>query len=187
MLVTSLERVNDAQDLSGVAACAGGVGEDGADGLLRIDDEDAADCESDAFLVDVCGVLVVDPEFSLISNLVLCLPAVITGIHLHVIHERDLSLLVADDGEAQLAPGDLIDVLDPAAVAVDCVCAQADELDASFRELWLELGEGTQLGCAYWCVVFRMREEDGPVVADEFVEVDVAVGGVGIEVWCRVT
>lgn len=63
MLVTSLERVDNAEDLSGVAASAGGVREDGADGLLGVDDEDGTDGESDALLVDVGGVLVVDPGF----------------------------------------------------------------------------------------------------------------------------
>lgn len=61
VLVASLERVDNAEDLSGVAASAGGVREDGADGLLGVDDEDGTDGESDALLVDVGGVLVVDP------------------------------------------------------------------------------------------------------------------------------
>ena len=61
MLVASLERVDNAEDLGGVAAGAGGVREDGADGLLGVNDEDGADGESDALGVDVGGVLVVDP------------------------------------------------------------------------------------------------------------------------------
>ena len=32
-----------------------------------------------------------------------------------------------------------------------------------------------------------MAEEDHPAIADELVEVDGPVGGVGIEVWCCVT
>lgn len=61
VLVAGLEGVNDAEDLGGVAAGRGGVREDGADGLLGVDDEDGADGEGDALLVDVGGVLVVDP------------------------------------------------------------------------------------------------------------------------------
>ena len=66
----------------------------------------------------------------------------------HIVHERDLALLVANDWEAQFASRDLVNILDPAAVALDCVCAQSDELDASLREFWLELGECTELGGA---------------------------------------
>jgi len=61
VLVASLERVDNAQDLGGVAASAGGVGEDRADGLLGVDDKDRADGESNALGVDVGSVLVVDP------------------------------------------------------------------------------------------------------------------------------
>lgn len=61
MLVAGLEGVDDAEDLGGVAASGGGVGEDGADGLLGVDEEDGADGEGNALGVDVGGVLVVDP------------------------------------------------------------------------------------------------------------------------------
>lgn len=61
MLVTSLKRVDNAQDLGGVATSASRVGEDSADGLLGVDDEDRADGESNALGVDVGSVLVVDP------------------------------------------------------------------------------------------------------------------------------
>ena len=61
MLVASLERVDNPQDFSSVTASASWVGKDGANGLLRVDDEDAADGERDPLLVDVGGVLVVNP------------------------------------------------------------------------------------------------------------------------------
>ena len=61
VLVASLERVDNAQNLGGVTASAGGVREDGADGLLGVDDEDRADGESNALGVNVGGILVVDP------------------------------------------------------------------------------------------------------------------------------
>lgn len=101
----------------------------------------------------------------------------------HVISISNLSLLVTNDWEAQLATGDLIDILDPATVALDGVCAQTDQLDAALGELWLELGKGTQLGGADWRVVLWVGEEDDPVVADELVEVNWAGGGLGLEVW----
>ena len=61
MLVAGLEGVDDAEYLGGVAAGGGGVGEDGADLLVGVNEEDGADGEGNALLVDVGGVLVVDP------------------------------------------------------------------------------------------------------------------------------
>ena len=68
VLVASLEGVDDAQDLGSVAAGAGWVGEDGTDSFLRVDDEDTADCEGNALVVDVGGILVVDPEVIFLSD-----------------------------------------------------------------------------------------------------------------------
>jgi hypothetical protein len=62
VLVTSLERVDNAQNLRCVTAGAGRVGEDGADGLLGVNDEDGADGESDALGVNVGAILVVNPD-----------------------------------------------------------------------------------------------------------------------------
>lgn len=67
MLVASLEGVDDAQDLGSVASGASWVREDGADGLLWIDDEYAANSERNALLVNVGGVLVVDPVSNEVS------------------------------------------------------------------------------------------------------------------------
>ena len=150
MLVTSLERVDDAQHLGGVTASRGRVREDGADGLLRVDDEDRADGESNALGVDVGGILVVQ----------------------HVVGKSNLPLLVADDWESQLTAGDLVDVLYPTAMALNSVGAQTDELDVALGELGLELREGTQLGGADWSVVLRVGEQDDPLVANEVVELD---------------
>lgn len=61
VLVTSLERVEDAEHLGGVAARRGGIGENGADGLFGIDEEDGSDGEREGVSVNVGGVLVVDP------------------------------------------------------------------------------------------------------------------------------
>lgn len=67
-------------------------------------------------------------------------------------------------------------------MALNGVGTEADELHTALRELWLELGESTELSCADWCVILWVREEDDPVVADELVEVDRAGGGLGVEV-----
>lgn len=68
--------------------------------------------------------------------------------HVHVVHKRNLALLVADDWEAQLAPRDLINVFDPATVALDRVRAQSNELDIALGEFGLELRECAEFGCA---------------------------------------
>lgn len=100
----------------------------------------------------------------------------------HVVEESDLSLLVANDGELQVCTRDLVDVLDPATMAFDGVGRQADELDASSGEFRFEFGESTELGGTDWSVVFWMGEKDDPVVADELVEIDVAGGGLSLEI-----
>jgi hypothetical protein len=67
-------------------------------------------------------------------------------------------------------------------VAVDGVGGKTDELCATLGELRLELCERAELSCADGCVVLRVGEEDDPVVADELVEVDGTLGGLGLEV-----
>ena len=101
---------------------------------------------------------------------------------LHVVRICDFPILVADDGELEIAARDLIDVLDPAIVAVDGVGGEADELCAALGELGLKLRESAELGGADRRVVLRMREEDNPLVADELVEVDGALSGFRLEV-----
>jgi hypothetical protein len=61
VLVAGLQRVEDAQHLGGVAAGGSRVGEDRADRLLGVDEEDGADGEGNALGVDVGRVLVVEP------------------------------------------------------------------------------------------------------------------------------
>jgi hypothetical protein len=102
---------------------------------------------------------------------------------LHVKRERNLSVLVADNWELDIVPGNLSDILDPSSVRLDCVCGETDQFGATLGELWLELRKGTKLGGADWSVIFWVGEEDYPVVADEIVEVDGAIGGFGVEVW----
>jgi hypothetical protein len=87
--------------------------------------------------------------------------------NLHVVRQSNLPLLVTDYREGELATGDLIDILDPPGVAVDCVGRKSDELRATLGELGLELSEGTKLSSADGSVVLGMREKNDPVVADE--------------------
>jgi len=161
VLVSGLERVNNSEDLSGVAASGGRVGEDETDGLLWVDDEDRADGESNTLLVDVGGILVVN----------------------HVVGKGDLALLVTNDWELELGLGDLIDILNPSSVRVNSVGGETDQLNTTLGELWLELGESSELGGADWSVILWVREKDSPLVTNELVEVNWAIGGVSLEVW----
>lgn len=101
---------------------------------------------------------------------------------LHVVGKGNLALLVANDGEADVAASDLSNVLDPAIVGLDSVGRETNQLDAALGELGLELGKGAELGGADGGVVLGMREEDDPGVADELVEVNVSFGCLGLEV-----
>lgn len=102
----------------------------------------------------------------------------------HVIFQSHLSLLVADDRELQVAARDLVDVLDPATMAVDGVCRQANELDTPLGELWFELRESAQLGGTDRSVVFGVRKENNPVATNEVMEFDGPVGRFGLKVRC---
>jgi len=96
VLVAGLQGVDNAEDLGGVATSGGWVREDGADGLLWVDDEDGTNGERDSLGVNVGCVLVVQ----------------------HVVGEGDLALLVANDGELKLAAGNLVDIRNPAAFSM---------------------------------------------------------------------
>lgn len=65
---------------------------------------------------------------------------------------------------------------------LDIIGRQSDQFDATFAELRLKFGESAQLGGADRSEVLRMREEDDPAIADEFVEVDGSIGCVCVEV-----
>jgi hypothetical protein len=69
--------------------------------LLRVDDKDGADCESDALLCCVVKILLVD----------------------HVVQEGNFSVVVGNDGERKVGVCDLVDVLDPALVRAKIVGA----------------------------------------------------------------
>ena len=113
MLISGLQTVEHAQDLSGVAASRGRVAHDKSDGLLWVDDENGADGESNALGIDICCVLVIQ----------------------HIKGVSNLSLLVCDDGELEVAARNLVDVLDPLIVAFNGVGRKTNELCAATSEL----------------------------------------------------
>lgn len=100
----------------------------------------------------------------------------------HVVEERNLALLVANDGELDVAAGNLTNILDPSLVGLNSVGRETNQLDTTLGELRLKLGKGAELSGADGSVVLRVREENDPVVADELVEVNLALCGLGLEV-----
>lgn len=104
VLVAGLQAVNDAQNLGRVAAGGGRVRKDHADLLVGVNDEHGADGKGNALGVDIGSILVVN----------------------HVVSQGNLALLVANDGKFESGVRDLVDVLDPARVAVNGVGRQTN-------------------------------------------------------------
>ena len=67
-------------------------------------------------------------------------------------------------------------------MATQGVGRQADQLGTALGELGLELGKGAEFGGADRGVILGVGEEDDPFVTDKVVEVDGAIGGLGLEV-----
>lgn len=93
-----------------------------------------------------------------------------------------MSLLITDNWELKIASADLVDILDPLSVAVDGVGRQTDQLDSPSCELRLKLRKGTEFGGADWGEVFWVGKQNDPFVADELVEVNGTLSGLGIEI-----
>ena len=89
VLVPSLQRVYNTKNLGAIAASRSWVGENGTNGLLGVDYEDASDGKRDALLIHVRGILVIQ----------------------HVVCISNLSILVTNYWKPQLASRKLIDVL----------------------------------------------------------------------------
>ena len=68
----------------------------------------------------------------------------------------------------------------------DRVGREPDDLRIAPVEFALHLRHGAQLGRAHRREILGMREQHRPLVADPLVEIDLAFGGFGLEVRCRV-
>ena len=64
VLVARLERIHDSKYLGRVAAGRGRIRQNQSNGLFGINDENRANGECNALLVDIGGILVVDPAHS---------------------------------------------------------------------------------------------------------------------------
>ena len=94
VLIASLEGVDHTKNLSGITASGGRVGEDEADCLFRVNDEDRADSECNSLGVDIGGILVVKPGHVSWESQNLR-----RGVS-HIIGVGDFAILVTDDREA---------------------------------------------------------------------------------------
>jgi hypothetical protein len=164
MLGRELQGIDDPQHLVEVAASRHGIDHDQLDEFVRADDEDVA------YRLEVRQW----PAFR----------AVGPGSRQHAVELGDLELGVADQRVVGREALRLLDVAHPAGVALHRIDREADDLDATPVELRLDLGQVPQFGGADRGEVLGMREQDGPFVADPFMEADAALGGVGLEVWC---
>lgn len=97
VLVPSLQRIHHTQHFSRIPPRRSRIGKNKTNGLLRINDENAPDGKGNPLGVDVGRILMIQ----------------------HVICIRNFALLVADDGERQFAPGNLVNILNPAAMRLD--------------------------------------------------------------------
>ena len=143
-----------------MASRGGGVSEGEADRLLGVDHVNRANSEGDSLLVEVGEVLLVE----------------------HVVQVGNLARGVGDDGELEVDVAELVDVLDPVAVALELVAREPDCLDPALGELGLELGHLAELGRADGREVGRVREQDRPRVADPVMELDRPLRRLGLEV-----
>lgn len=101
----------------------------------------------------------------------------------HVIQVGNLALFVGNNWEGKVCARDLINILDPPSVAFNSIGRETDQLSTTLGELRLQLRECAQLGCANRCVILGVREQHNPVVSNELVEIDWAIGRLGIKVW----
>src|SRR2546428_2040823 len=100
----------------------------------------------------------------------------------HVVELRDGEIGVADQRVVDGGPLRLLDVLDPGLVIAHGIDAESDDLGVPLVELGLETGHVAELSGANGREVLRMREEDCPLVADPFVEVDLPLRGLSGEI-----
>ncbi len=70
---------------------------------------------------------------------------------------------------------------------LDAVDRKADYFDIALVKLWLDLGDVAELGCADRCEIFWMAEQHTPRVAEPVVKLDLALGGLGGEVWGNIS
>ena len=74
----------------------------------------------------------------------------------HVVHVSDLLVRIADEREIECLARHVLDVLRPAAVGIQRIDAQADDLRVTLLEFRLQLRDGAELGGAHGGEITRM-------------------------------
>ena len=140
LLITSLQAINYTQDLSGVSPSARRIHHCQSDLLRWVNDEDTADGECDALLVNVVQILLVH----------------------HVIEPCHFSISICDDWELEVCLRDVVDVFNPPVMAAQIIGTESDHLYPSLLEFIFQFRECPQLGRADWGEVCGVGKEDCP-------------------------
>ena len=105
----------------------------------------------------------------------------------HVVELGHGAVGVGDDREVEVGAADLTDVGGPGAVVLDRVDRDGDGLGVPSGELRVEGRGATEFGGAHRGEVGGVAEQHRPGVGLPVVEVDLTLGGVGVEVGCGVS
>ncbi len=100
----------------------------------------------------------------------------------HVVELGHFELGVADHRIVNFVALGLFDIRGPLAVIGDGIDAEAEDFTVALLEFRLKASHVAEFRRADGREVFGMREQDGPAVADPFVETDGALGGFGSEI-----
>jgi hypothetical protein len=145
-----LYRIEDPQNFVKVAACGHRVNQHQLDLLVRADQEHRAYCG----VVRGCAALGGGSRIA----------------RQHVIELCHLEFRVTDQRVVHSVALSLFDVCCPPSVTAYRVDAQPDNLAVSLCEFGLQAGHVAEFGGANGSKVLRMRKQDGPAIADPFVE-----------------
>src|SRR5262249_52055959 len=100
----------------------------------------------------------------------------------HLVELRDLEIAITDDRVVRGVTLRLLDVVRPSRMLVDRVDREADDLDAAFVELGLDLGHVAELGRANRGEILRMREQYAPGAADPLMKANASLRRVGFKI-----
>ena len=93
-----------------------------------------------------------------------------------------MPIFIADNREAHRTARNLVNVVDPSAMRLDGIGREPDQFHSTLGKFWLVSCQRREFGGAHWSIVLRMREENGPLVANPFMEVDDARRCLGLEI-----
>src|SRR5439155_24210645 len=149
MLGRQLQRVDHPQHFVEVAPGRHRVDKDKLDLLVRPDDENISHCRVIGWLARFGIACCFGRE--------------------HPVEFRDFEIRIADDWIVRRMTLSLFDVLCPSLMIASGIDRQSHNLHISALELWFYFRHVTELSCADRREVFRVREQNGPGIADPIV------------------